>query len=117
MAKLTRIEEDARALRDLRATRYGLSTWGFIWRGGFLILWLATIVGRMIMGIPPTWLTPLFAVMFTVMSREIWDGIRRRRFDQWQIKRALEEQDEASKNRSGVREPGSGDSSPTNEAV
>jgi hypothetical protein len=94
MAKLTDTQKDARALRDLYAQRYGLTTWGFIWRIGFLSLWILTIIIRTVMGIPPTWLTPIFAVMFTVISREVWDGYRRRRFDRWQDEQLIKKKNE-----------------------
>lgn len=89
MAKLTETQKDARALRDLYATRHPLTTWGFIWRFVALAIWLVTIVVRIIWGIPPTWLTPVFSAMFIMVCREIYDGLRRRRFEHWQDEQVI----------------------------
>lgn len=93
MTKLTKQQLAARALRDLYATRYPLTTWGFIWRIGLATMWLVTIVVRVLSGVQPTWLTPIFAVAFTALSREIWDGLRRRRHDRWESEQQFEEKE------------------------
>lgn len=94
MARLTDNQRDARALRDLYATRYGLTTWGFIWRITLICIWLVTAIGRVMLGVPPTWLTPVFAVAFTVVCREVWDGFRRRRFERWQDEQVIKKKNQ-----------------------
>jgi len=91
MAKLTDTEARARALRDLYAVRYALSTWGFIWRTGLLTIWLSSVVYRLAVQHDPTWLTVVFAIVFTVVSREVWDGVRRRRYEKWNTEQLFRE--------------------------